>query len=571
MSIRSRDNQKTSILNTSRFYRNLSTPALLILTFLFFIPLVIVLSKAFIDENNRVSFSVFIELLKDPYILRVISFTIMQAAISTIGALIIGLPGAYLLANYSFRGKRLIKAISSIPFILPSILVVLGFVIFYGNKGILNSLLVALFRLESPPIQILYTFSAIILAHTFYNFPIVLSIVSTFWAHMPRQTALAAATLGASRRKVFTTITLPRLLPAIISASALVFLFCFSSFAILLVLGGGPKFTTIEVEIYQRARMIGDVNGASALALISIIIALIILSLYLLTQQKMSNTEELESVMKIDNTLREVKRGKHKIIVTLYTLFTSIFVLGPLFSIIHRSFFSQKSRSAPMSFTLDNYKKLFSSTSRIDGVALQSLFQSLIIAFIVAFISTMIGVMLSSRISSSKKKNQIGLEIFAMLPMAVSSVVLGLGYYIISLFGSIGASSSKIVLVILAHVVITSPFVLRSMLPSYRRIPFSYRQASLTLGATVKQTFFSIELPLLKGAIATSAAFAFAISMGEVNATLVLADSSITTLPLVLYRLIGSYNFASACALGSLLMGICLLIFLSVELIKKED
>lgn len=570
MSIRSRDNQKTSILNASRFYRNLSTPALLILTFLFFIPLIIVLSKAFVDENNTISLKVFLTLLTDPYIIRVISFTIMQAALSTIGALIIGLPGAYLLANYSFRGKKIIKAISAIPFILPSILVVLGFVIFYGNKGILNSILIALFRLENPPIQILYTFSAIILAHTFYNFPIVVSIVSNFWSNMPHQTALAASTLGASKRKVFTTITLPRLVPAIISASALVFLFCFSSFAILLVLGGGPKFTTIEVEIYQRARMIGDINGASALALISIVIAIIILFLYLFTQQKMSNTEELESTMMKNNGVRKIEKLRNKFIVTLYTLFTSLFVLGPLLSIVHRSFFSQKSRSAAMTFTLDNYRKLFISASAIDGIALQSLTNSLIIAFIVALSSTMIGVMLSSRISSSNKKDQLGLEIFAMLPMAVSSVVLGLGYYIISLY-QVPISSFKIVLVVLAHVVITSPFVLRSMLPSYRRIPFSYRQASFTLGANVRQTFFSIEIPLLKGAIATSAAFAFAISMGEVNATLVLADSSIITLPLVLYRLIGSYNFASACALGSLLMGICLLIFLAVEFIKKEN
>ncbi len=570
MSIKSRDNQRASVLNASRFYRNLSTPALLILTFLFFIPLIIVLSKAFVDEHNTISLKMFWSLLTDPYILRVISFTIMQAGISTIGALVIGLPGAYLLANYSFRGKKIIKAISSIPFILPSILVVLGFVIFYGNKGILNSLLVAIFNLESPPIQILYTFSAIILAHTFYNFPIVLSIVSNFWSNMPHQTALAASTLGASRKQVFTTITLPRLLPAIISASALVFLFCFSSFAILLVLGGGPQFTTIEVEIYQRARMVGDVNGASALALISIVIATIILILYLFTQQKMSNAEELDSKMNRVVRVRKIEKVRHKIFVTLYTLFTSIFVLGPLFSIVYRSFFSQKSRTSPMVFSFDNYKKLFSSTRAIDGVALQSLTQSLIIAFIVAFSSTLIGVMLSSRISSSDKKDQLGLEIFAMLPMAVSSVVLGLGYYIISLYNT-PLSSFKIVLVVLSHVVITSPFVLRTMLPSYRRIPFSYRQASLTLGASVRQTFFSIEIPLLKGAIATSAAFAFAISMGEVNATLVLADSSIITLPLVLYRLIGSYNFASACALGSLLMGICLFIFLAVELIKKEN
>ncbi|NCB02800.1 MAG: iron ABC transporter permease [Spirochaetia bacterium] len=561
---------RSSILYSSRFYRNLSAPALLILTFLFFIPLIIVLSRAFIDEKGRISLGLFISLLKDPYILRVFSFTIFQAAISTIGALIIGLPGAYLLANYQFRGKKIIKAISSIPFILPSILVVLGFVIFYGNKGILNSLLVAVFNLSEPPIKILYTFSAIILAHTFYNFPIVLSIVSSFWAQLPRQTALAAATLGATRRKIFTTITLPRLLPAILSASALVFLFCFSSFAIILVLGGGPKFTTIEVEIYQRARMMGEISSASALALLSIIIAIIILFFYLLTQQKMSNTEELESYRKNNDTLREIKKFRNKIVVIFYTFFTSIFVLGPLLSIVHRSFFSQASRSAPMSFSLNNYKKLFSPVSVTDGVALSSLIQSVAIAFIVSLISTIIGVMLSSRIASNERKNQLGLEMYAMVPMAVSSVVLGLGYYIISLF-QIGINSYKIILVVLAHVVITSPFVLRSMLPSYRRIPFSYRQASLTLGASVKTTFFLIELPLLKGAIATSAAFAFAISMGEVNATLVLADSSITTLPLVLYRLIGSYNFATACALGTLLMVICLIMFFTVELIKKEE
>ncbi len=570
MKIASRENQKSSILYTSRFYRGLSTPALLILTFLFFIPLLIILSKSFINDSNHFSFNNFITILTNPYIIRVLSFTILQATISTLGALAIGLPGAYLLANYSFKGKKIIKAISSIPFILPSILVVLGFVIFYGNKGILNSLMVSLFRLENPPIKILYTFSAIILAHTFYNFPIVLSIVSSFWSHLPRKTALAAATLGASRVKVFTTITFPRLLPAILSASALVFLFCFSSFAILLVLGGGPQFTTIEVEIYQRARMMGDISGASALALISIIIAIIILSFYLATQRKMSNTEELESFRKVDNSLREIKKFRNKSIVTLYTIFTSVFVLGPLLSIIYRSFFAQVSRTSKMTFSLENYRKLFSSTSLFDGIAFSSLLQSLSIAFIVALISTMMGVMLSSRISSSMKKSNLSLEIFAMLPMAVSSVVLGLGYYIISLFQPNG-SSYKILLVILAHVVITSPFVLRTMLPSYRRIPFSYRQASLTLGASVKTTFFSIEIPLLKGAIATSAAFAFAISMGEINATLVLADSSITTLPLVLYRLIGSYNFASACALGSILMVICLIMFFTVELIKKED
>jgi thiamine transport system permease protein len=548
----------------------LSTPALLLLTFLFFVPLLIILSKAFVDENSHITLSNLTHLFQDTQVLRVISFTLFQAAISTLGALVIGLPGAYILSHYKFRGKKIIRAISAIPFVLPSILIVLGFVIFFGNKGILNTLVMKAFSLEKPPFKILYTFNAIILAHSFYNFPIILSIVSTFWQNLPKKMNQAAITLGAKRFTVFRTITLPRLIPAIISASTLVFLFCFSSFAILLVLGGGPQFTTIEVDIYQKARLIGDVQGASALAIVSIVIALLLVAIYSYTQQKMSNAEELESSSSGDNSFKSITSWWWKIVVGIYTLITSIFVLGPLLSIVYRSFFSSASRTGEMVFSFQNYKKLFHSISSLPSQTFQSLVNSLLIATCSSLIAIIFGTMLSSRLVTSTKRQQFSLELFAMLPMAVSSVILGLGYYIISLFTSrIGID--KMVLVILAHVVITSPFVLRTLLPSYRRIPFSYRQASLTLGATVGKTFFKIELPLLKGAIATSAAFAFAISMGELNATLALADSTILTIPLILYRLIGSYNFASSCALGTILMLICLVIFSLIEYIKKDE
>jgi thiamine transport system permease protein len=112
--------------------------------------------------------------------------------------------------------------------------------------------------------------------------------------------------------------------------------------------------------------------------------------------------------------------------------------------------------------------------------------------------------------------------------------------------------------------------VLRTVLPEYRKIPFSYTQASLTLGATVSQTFFKVELPLLRGALATGAAFAFAISMGEINATLVLANAQVVTMPVVMYRLIGSYNFPGACALGTLLIICCALVFSLTESLKRR-
>ncbi len=120
-------------------------------------------------------------------------------------------------------------------------------------------------------------------------------------------------------------------------------------------------------------------------------------------------------------------------------------------------------------------------------------------------------------------------------------------------------------LVVLAHLVIAIPFVLRTILPEYRKIPLTYMHSSLTLGAGPFRTFLSIELPLLKGAMFTGAIFAFALSMGEFNATLTLANSSIITLPVVMYRLIGSYNFQGACALGTILIAVSVLVFIVSE------
>jgi thiamine transport system permease protein len=154
--------------------------------------------------------------------------------------------------------------------------------------------------------------------------------------------------------------------------------------------------------------------------------------------------------------------------------------------------------------------------------------------------------------------------------MAVSSVIIGFGYYLISTLFKRGPSLSFL-LVVLAHIVIASPFVLRTLLPEYRKIAFSYTEVSLTLGATVGQTFRKVELPLLRGAIATAGAFAFAISIGEFNATLILGDINTTTVPIVMYRLINSYNFAGACALGTILMLLCFFIFFIVETLKRRS
>ncbi|MFA6892359.1 MAG: ABC transporter permease subunit, partial [Sphaerochaetaceae bacterium] len=211
----------------------ISLPAFLILAVLFLIPLCMTLGQAFTDGRGNFSLVTLKATFIRPYTLSVLGFTLRQALYSTLASLAIGLPGAYILATYRFPGKRIVKAVATVPFVLPSILVVLGFVIFYGNNGILNRMMMAFLHKDEPVFHVLYSLGAIILAHAFYNFPVIMNLVSTYWEQMDPHPEQAALTLGASRGTIFRTITLPRLLPAILSASTLVFLFCYNSFAII--------------------------------------------------------------------------------------------------------------------------------------------------------------------------------------------------------------------------------------------------------------------------------------------------------------------------------------------------
>ena len=552
-------------LQYKRFYRVMPLPSTMVLLLLFFIPLFSTLSSAFFTEQG-LSFSRITGVFTDPYTQRIMLFTLLQATLSTLASLLVALPGAYLIATYSFRGKRLILALSAIPFVIPSILVVLGFVIFFGNNGFLNRILMALFKLEEPPLSILYSFPAIILAHTFYNFPIIMSLVSSYWEHMDGNCETASYTLGATKAKTFFSITLPRLLPAIISAASLVFLFCFNSFAIILVLGGGPQYTTMEVEIYRQARMLGQSGSAAALSLFSILVTSILLLWYNSTQKRLARSETYRN----NNRLNEKKPATlfGKLLALLYTVASFLFILGPIASVVVRSFMASSSRSSAETFSLKWYRQLLSlerATGHMNS-ALQALSNSLLIALLVALCTVPLALTLSAAIRRKEKKGSM-LELFGMLPMTVSSVIIGLGYYLISakIRGGLLTSYS---LVVLAHMVIAIPFVLRTILPEYRKIPDSYIHSSLTLGAGPLRTFLLIELPLLKGAMFTGAIFAFALSMGEFNATLTLANSSIVTLPIVMYRLIGSYNFQGACALGTILIAVCAIVFIVSELAK---
>ena len=536
---------------------------LLFLLVFFYIPVGHVLVKAFVLDGAFTP-RLFFDTLLSPYTGRIVGFTFLQAALSTVFSLLLGLPGAYILTMYRFPGRSLVRSTSAVPFVLPPILVVLGFVIFFGNSGFLNRITMELFDLSRPPLRILYSLKAIILAHGFYNFPIALRVVSSLWQSLPSTQEWAASTLGARPLRLFRTITLPQLLPAIYAASALIFMFCFTSFAVILVLGGGPEFTTVEVEIYRLARISFDLHTAAALSIIAVVLTLGLMYVYIRLQGGSSYHQQLTAAGG-DSVRAPRKPGPAaRASMTLYSVLVMLVVAGPLLSIIVNSFRKPVSWSGGTVFTLEWYRYIFGlgsadSTARYPQIAVEAVANSLSIGILAAAVAIPVGIALSYYTVRHAKRGRGLIDALAMAPMTPSSVVLGLGYLLIS--RTVDPSPRWAPLFIVgAHAVIAYPFVVRTVSSTLRKISPSQRYAAMLLGSAPGRVFRTVELPLILPSVFAGAAFAFGISLGEMNATIVLSSST-TTIPLAIYRLIGSYNFYGACALGTILVLVSLGVF----------
>jgi thiamine transport system permease protein len=541
----------------------LAAVPLAFLALFFYYPLGSVLAEGITGPQGGLSLGRLARVLGDPYYLRIIGFTFQQALLSTLLSVALGLPGAWLLARFDFPLKGLVRALTTVPFVLPSIIVVLGFVRFFGHNGVLNSGLMRLLALQEPPLRVLYSFQAILLAHAFYNFPIAARIVAALWSRLPASTEEAARSLGAHGPGLFFRVILPRLAPALLAAGALIFIFCFLSFAVVLVLGGGPRFSTLEVEVYRLARVSLDLPAAGALALVGAVLSLGFLWLYLRLASRAGFTEELGGAER--RPLRDLlARPLAGLPALAYLLLLALLVLAPILTVV---LYSLQARSgwAASGWSLDWYRRLLSP----GGVYLGAIRNSLLFGGLTVALSLPLGTLLAWLAARRRFPGSGLLEAALMLPLGVSSVILGLGY--LKAWQALPwRLAGSWLAVVFAHTVAAYPFVVRAVSPVLRKLPASLPEAARSLGAGPWQLFFRVELPLLKGALITGAAFAFGISVGEINATLMLSPPGVLTMPLAVYRLIGSYNFAGACAMGTVLMLACFLAFLAIETLGKE-
>ncbi len=238
----------------------------LFLLFFFFLPLRSIFETAYRFFDAEIS-------LKWSKVGNVFWFTFWQAAVSMVLTLACGFPAAWIFSRFRFPGKTILRGIFSIPFILPTVVTAAAFNALLGPRGWINMLWTMATGDPAPAVKLINTIWIILLAHIFYNFSVVIRIVGNAWIQIDTRLESAAKTLGASPWRTFWEVTFPQLKPAILSAGLLIFLFDFTSYGVIILLGG-PKFRTIEVEIYQRALQMLNLPSAGFLSLLQILVTL---------------------------------------------------------------------------------------------------------------------------------------------------------------------------------------------------------------------------------------------------------------------------------------------------------
>ncbi len=500
-----------------------------------------------------------VETLNDASLRGILWFTFWQAALSTLLTLAIGLPAAYLLARYRFRGKGLLRAISGVPFVLPTLVVAAAFNALLGPSGWLNLGLMQLFNLSSPPIQFVNTLTAILIAHVFYNTTIVLRLVGDFWARLSPRIEQTARTLGGNARQVFTKVTLPMISPALLAAALLVFIFDFTSFGVILVLGG-PRFATLETEIYYQTVALFDLPTAAVLALVQLLCTLALTIIYTRLSARVSRPAELRAPQ--FTTRRLSPRGR--LLAGVFIALLLLFFLAPLGGLAARSVTRLGAERGQQTqteagFTLDYYRDSGQSQSNdlFFAPPAEAIRTSFIYAAATVALALLVGLpaaWLLARNSQSRLSRL--LDPLLMLPLGTSAVTLGLGFIVALDSPPLDLRSSPL-LVPLAHTLVALPFVVRSLTPALRSIRQRLRQAALVLGAAPAQVLRHVDLPLVGRAVMVSALFAFAISVGEFGATALIARPEYPTIPVLIFRLLGqpgAQRFGQAMALSTILM-----------------
>ncbi|MGP1431191.1 MAG: ABC transporter permease [Treponema sp.] len=487
-------------------------------------------------------------------ILRVAIFTIVQAFLSATGAGCIGLCAAFFCARRKFFGRKFLLALSAIPLSVPPVVIALAFILFFGKNGMLNRLL-AQFSADTVSIgTFLYSMGGVLLVHSFYNFPITMRTVAVAWEKLPEEPEQAACLLGASPLHIFRTIIFPALKVPFFASFVIIFLYCFFSFVIILLLGG-LGVTTLEVELYQTVRREIHAQAAAWIALIETVIAAAAVGLYAYLRSRTADHTDNAQYLR---TRTRICGKLEKLMFCCLVCIIGCCLILPLFSLLAYSF---STTGGAAQSCLPQYAGLKAWQQIIQRPAFWYALKNTVQTGIGTAAMSVLAALLFAAISVFTRLHW--LKSLPFLPFTVSSIVIGSGWL------RLDAAPSPFLL-IAAQSSLAWPFAWAQIEASLAKIPHSVLDAAFILSASRSEAFFRTVLPLCKTGIVSAFCCVFAISAGDASLPILLHIPNFENLALMLFRFAGSYRFTESAGIAVILAMITGFLFFVQDTVKES-
>ena len=471
-----------------------------------------------------------LDVLATPSTWRILGYTTAQAIVSTALSLILALPVAYAVSRLRLPLRRTLLAIITIPFILPTVVVGLAFRELLPFPG---------------------TTAAIVIAHVFFNVGLAVRVIAGLWEKVDPRFGDVGASLGLGPWATFRRVTLPLIRPGILAAALLAFLFCFTSFGVVLVLGD-PALPTIEVEIYQRAVQRLDLAGAATLAMLQLLVVIVAVIVSSRQQERLAVQQPLQH----GDERRSVK-GPLAATCAACAYVLMLLIVIPLLALLARSL------RVGDGWGVEWYSRLIApldETTRAVPLA-ESVALSLRYAIVATLVAVGLGVLACIGIQAARRRGS-WIDAVVTVPLGVSAVTIGLGLLLASLRGPIDMRGWWL-LVPLGQALVALPIVVRVVLPILRSFDPRMRDVAATLGASPARAWIATQGAVTAKAVGLAAALACAVSLGEFGATSFLVRLDTPTIPVQVVRLLGrpgESNVGQAAALSVILLAITLVV-----------
>ncbi|MFW6388004.1 MAG: ABC transporter permease, partial [bacterium] len=479
---------------------------------------------------------------------RSLRFSAAQAAASAAISVVIAFPGSYYLAHVRFPGRRIVQSLTLVPFVLPSLIVILAVISFYGRAGIIN-------QLFGTSVAAVYSPAGIIIAHVIFNVAVALRVLAGGWLTIDERLREASRSLGENTSQRLRHLYVPLLAPHGAVAAIIIFLYCFVSFAVVLIFGG-VQYATLEVRIYREMFVNLNLSGAGVLAALQLVAAaVVVFGLEKIGARRAASPGRDRRIHVYEWAKLP---GRSRALCLGYWVALAVVFGGPLVTFVAGAFFSGGA------FSLEAFSALIEGhigNRNLESIMRASFFEiagtSLLLATATGITTTLVA-FISARILRGVRVPW--LDTLSTMPLAVSSVTYSLGLYVL-----FARTVDPFALILLTQSVMGFPLVFRSMRATVNSFPPGYTESAMSLGAGFWFRLRTIELPVLGRGLVNAFAFAFALSLADFTSVLTIGRGAVVTFPVAMYRLIGFQSFDVALALGVWYIALVALTFLVID------